>query len=271
MNLVLFGIGALVGGAITWGLWSLLPETWRAARWPVTIVGALMVGLNVATKVELPPAGGAVERELLSNPATREMAQAWQGADPEGFAAFAESSRDVAADGSLVAAVEYASRGLGGAVVERLPFMSDADIVALVRNTRDTLLMFADFAPHACFAIGNGQSPNLSEQQIRNMPIAGRQLGERRLELFAAAFRADTESNPEVMSAADLNVALMDIGDQMRITIPEADMALLSASAAELVGRERRYCEVMAEYENQLSLHTRAGPLYRGLLLMAQD
>ncbi len=270
MNLVLFGVGALVGGAIAWGLWSLLPETWRAARWPVVIVAALMVGLNVATKVELPPTNEAVERQLLANPATREMAQAWQDADPQGFAVFVSGAREAAEDGSLVAAVEHAGRSLGAAVVERLPHLSDADIVALEQNTRDTLLMFADFAPQACFAIGNGQAPNLTEQQIRDMPVRGRQLGEARMEIFAAAFRANDDERPQTLSAAELTEALASIGEQMRITIPEEDMALLAATS-DMAGRERRYCEVMAEYENQLALHPRAGPLYRGLLLMAQE
>ena len=87
MGILLFVGGAVVGGAIAYGLWTLLPNTWRPARWPVAIVAALLVGANVATKVTLPD---GTERAFLEDRNAGELARAWKQADPQGFAEFIE-------------------------------------------------------------------------------------------------------------------------------------------------------------------------------------
>lgn len=267
MGLVIaLAAGALIG-LIAWAVLALLPDPWQASRTPIAIVIAIVWGLYAGANSSVD--ADHVEAELLKNDATRELAQAWKQADPDGFSAFAKHVLDAGVNNSLRSAVTAGSRDLNVAVLDRLPRLSDAEIVALEQNTRDLLLYFAEHAPASCFAIAHGGPSALTEQQIRNAPEELKEIGRRRLGLITAAFRADASAQAIVLNEADRARELALIGEALRAKLNDDALILFSADPAIAAQHQRRYCEVMAEYENQLSLSPRAGPLYRSVLQVA--
>jgi uncharacterized membrane protein YeaQ/YmgE (transglycosylase-associated protein family) len=88
-GLVIGAVGAVVGGALVFGTWSLLPDAWQASRAPVAVVAAVLCGLS-ASRIELPSlqTPAAVERTLLAHPDLGELMSAWKETDPSAFADF---------------------------------------------------------------------------------------------------------------------------------------------------------------------------------------
>jgi hypothetical protein len=257
MGLLFIVGGALLGGAVAFGVWSLLPDTWRPACWPVAIVAALIVGVNL-----MQASGPSAEGELLRNPDTRELAQAWNESDPDGFSAFAEHVSEIARGSSSASP----SSSINLAVAERLPRLSDADIVALEHNTRDLLLFYVETDPSVCFAFvhGNASLPNV--KAVSRTSERSGALRRERLELIAHAFRANRSQPVSAMNDDERRIALAAVGNKLRQVLSDEDVALLQSGAA-VTGHERRYCEAMAAYEDALASAPDAGRLYRAILL----
>jgi hypothetical protein len=256
LGLVLIVGAGVLGGVVAFGAWSLLPDTWRPARWPVAIVAGLMTALNLMSLSSRSP-----EESLLRNPDTRELARAWRDADPAGFSAFAQHVRDIT-DGS---AGGSPSISLALAVNDRLPRLSDADIVALERNTRDLLLLYADANPSLCPALIQGRASPSDRAAMRETLQQSAPLRHQRLALIANAFRADPNQPASSMTDDERRSALIAIGAKLRQNFSADDMLLLGRGAT-IAGREKRYCEVMAAYEDALASAPDPGRLYRALV-----
>lgn len=257
-----FLIGLLVAGVAGWALAGLLPQPWRAGRIGFAVLAAL-IGASLLPRAMPAP---SLEQQLLRSPTTRDLAQAWRQSDPEGFTAFVDEAYEANQDRDIGAMIELLIPRLNAALTERLLYLSNADVVAIEQNLRDVLLQFAVRNPRLCPAVGAGVSPNLSNAEAREIQDAMGALGRQRMALFVAAFRADTSAPVDAMVGEELEAALEGVRIRTAAAVGEEDMALLQGGDA-AVGREARYCEVLAEFEQQLSSAPEPGRLYRGIIL----
>lgn len=267
MVLILFVVGALIGAAIAYALWSLLPDTWRPARWPVAIAAGLIVGLNVATKITLPDDVGT-ERALLEDHDAGELARAWKEADPSAFAEFIHRFSDARAHGTQNDTINVMRNGISAVVTERLPHLSDAEIVALEQNTRELLLRHAALQPRLCYSIIHGGPINLDSAAMET-ERSMQDLSNARMAIYASALRANVSGHLDAMSAEETRGALAELGSHLRERFSGADLALMSSSQPPPSDSARKYCEIMAAFEDELSRSPAPGRLYRGLLQLA--
>ncbi len=262
-------IGALLGGFVAavvgWALGSMLPSTWRAGRIGVAVLFAL-IGATQAPRL-FPVTASSLERELLRSPNAGELARAWKDADPAGFDAFVHEALDARNEGNVGEMIEILRPRLTAALVQRLPRLSDAEIVAIERSTHDALLVFATRNPRFCFAMVSGQPVNLTAEEVRETQDAVHALSRHRMSIFVAAFRADPNTSIEAMTGEELERALGDVHMRTAALVGEADLALIQNGGPPTAEDERRYCEVMAEFERQLAESPEPGRLYRGILL----
>lgn len=268
MGIILFAVGALIGAAVAYGLWSFLPDTWRPARWPVAIVAGLIVGANFATKITLPEDFGT-ERALLEDREAGELARAWKAADPHGFAEFIDRFSDARAHGTTNDRINIMRDGISAVLIERLPHLSEADIVALEQNTRDLLLRHADLRPQLCYTLIHRGPLNLDSASMET-EMSMQDLARARMAIYANALRANASEHPDAMSAEEARGALTEVGARLRARFSAADVALITARQPPPSGSERKYCEMMAAYEDELSKFPEPGRLYRGLLLLVR-
>jgi hypothetical protein len=260
-------LAALAGG-VAWVVFTIVPETWRAARTPVVIVAALLGALNGWHKFGgAYPTAPVLERELLESPDMGELARAWKDADPAGFDAFVHEALDARREGNVGEMIEILRPRLTAALTQRLPRLSDTEIVTIERSTHDALLVFATLNPRFCYAMVSGHPVNLTAEEVKDTQEAMRTLSSHRMSIFVAAFRADATTPIDAMAGEELARALGDVHMRTAAVVGEADMALIQSGGPPSAEHERRYCEVMAEFERQLAESADPGRLYRGILL----
>jgi|GEM_PF-2837523 len=254
-------VGAVVGGAIGFGLWSLLPDAWRAARAPVAIVAAVLCGL-FASKIELPSRQtlAAVERTLLAHPDLGELMTAWKETDPSAFADFValaaeQGDADFAEAQNDPRYLEMVA--IGG---RRLAYLSDEQAVERFRISRDQMLELRQTNPALCARVFFNRGVDYSN------PPFSRSLHRRFLALQANALRSSPTGAPQAMTEAEVQSAAQGIFERIHAVVGE-DVSLLSPDAT-VEGSEARFCEVAAEYFNQVSLSLEPGRLNAGMVRM---
>lgn len=244
-----------VGGAVVWALCALLPSGCGAARWPLTITAAVVLGLVGPRLIPaFAPSLAEVERQLLEGD---DLSAAWKEADPQTFSAFVADIRSAYSGDDRSAALARARAGVADAARRRLSNLDDESIVEYLRVQRDIFLDLRTEGPEFCRPIYFAE-PLSSDDLPVNMNLARRQQ-----RIFANAFRASTAPKP-TLTGADYDVALEAVLQTTEHAIGE-DMALLSQDTP-VIGREVQFCAAAAEMLNQFSASTQAGPLYRGML-----
>ena len=113
----------------------------------------------------------------------------------------------------------------------------------------------------------SGQPVNFTAEEVRETQGAVHTLSRHRMSIFVAAFRADPNTSIEAMTGEELERALDDVHTRTAAVVGGADMALIQNGGPPSAEDGRRYCEVMAEFEQQLAESPDPGRLYRGILL----
>lgn len=257
------GLGAalLIGvlaGACGFALFTVLPETWRPARWPVAVVATLLGALNGWYHFgHAAPAAAEVERQLLESRDLGQLARAYKAADPLSFAAYVEQIREAMAEGRRNSdALAQAAVTMQAAAEDRLASRPIEDIAAYYALRRDEFLELRSAHANACRPLFFGEE---------GMPLVtlSAATGQRRIDIYVHAFQASHEPAPAPMTEAEFQSAMADIrGRTAAIVGEDADLLSRNANAA---GRELRACEVIAELYNQMSASPEAARLFAAL------
>ncbi|MCX7359591.1 MAG: hypothetical protein NT015_15795 [Alphaproteobacteria bacterium] len=258
---------AVIGGAITFGLWSMLPKGWQRARSPVSVFAALCVAVlviraNPQPSSPTPPrqTPAEAERALLTHPDLGELMAAWKETDPSAFAGavvFATDLQDadlseIRNDPRFLQMVTVAGR--------RLAYLSDDQAVERFRIFRDQMLELRQTNPALCAPVFYNRDFDHTQ------PPFSRPLYRRFLMIQANALRASQTAAPQAMTDAEVQAAAREISERLHATVGD-DIALLSPDAI-VQGKETRFCEVAAEYFNQVSLSPDLGRLNAGIVRM---
>lgn len=258
------GAGGALGGALAGLLARPLSVDWR--RWIVIfgVVAGAVIGGRFAPMVlaARTPSAGDVEAALLADPGIGQMASAWRARDPQSFTAFAQRLAP-AAQGGPAAAIEQARAELSAAARPLLVHLGDAQLVEMIRMSRDQMRELAQTHPVACHPLFHGRrfgdiTPYLSAD-IRAREIA----------LLTAAFSADENVGRATLEGAALSDSINRVVESVRADFGE-DIALI-APDAQVEGREQRVCEAAAAvYDRMQALpENEAAALMRGLTELA--
>lgn len=244
--------GALAAG-VAWVVFTIIPDTWRAARTPVVIVAALLGGLNGWSRFDRNEMSD-VERELVESEQVGELARAFRDAQPAEFAAYVDDIRAAMEGGAASDAMARASLRLQLAAENRLASMPDADIAEYHAIRRDAVLELRSTNPAGCKTYLHG-GPEVGAHALPGDAIAQRQM-----QLYARAFRNE---NPveHVAFPNDEWPGVLDGISEQTFAIVGDDIGLL-APDADTSGREARSCDVIAEWFNQLSLTPQQGRVF---------
>lgn len=242
MGFWLFLLGFVLGGAIVFGAWMVLPRAWQPGRIGASIFVGLIVGLNVANNVH-PTV--LVERELLQSAPYGEVLTAFKAAEPDAFAEFVRTYSGALHDGDRSDALEAAMPILVRYAEPHFVNLSDADTVVRYELMRDILRDLKQMSPQTC------QRMMVATGQVVELPIH-RPLRQRQVDLFARAFRSSPHETAP-MSDEEYQAAIADLGARTRAVIGD-DIALMVPGAELSAEQQPRYCEVAAEFMNQLSL-----------------
>lgn len=261
-NLFLGAIGAAVGGGIAFGIWSILPDAWRASRVPVSIVAAVLCGVP-ATNLELPPpepTPAMIERTMLEHPDLGELMTAWKETDPTTFAEFIEFAGRHSDGGYSEVRSDPHYAAMMARVGRRLAYLSDADALERFMVARDQMLELRLSHPELCQGMFNNRGVDLSD------PPFSRELHRRFLAIQARALRSAPENAVQPMTADEVRATMQDVSARTQAVVGD-DITLLSPDAA-VTGHETRFCEVAAEYFNQMSQSREIARLNAGLVVL---
>ncbi|MDX2274406.1 MAG: hypothetical protein NW206_03060 [Hyphomonadaceae bacterium] len=255
------GIGGGVGALIGKGLARLAPQGWRRGVEIGCAVVLAVIGARVAVMIAGPPSAGAnpsIERQLLNDPTFGPMASAWRETDPASFDVYLGRVAS-AAGGNRAAAIEQARAELMEAARPRIPNLSDAQLVEVIRLARDQMRELKASHPIVCYPLFQGRrfgdiSPYLSQALIQ-----------RETNLLTAAFRANPNAQQPALAEAELVAEINDLVARTRAQFGE-DIALI-APDAQVEGREPRVCDAAAAlYDQMLAMpEPQAAALMRGL------
>lgn len=242
-------LAGLMGGLIAFALWSLLPDTWRAARVPVAIVVAILAGLALS-RVEPPtPPERSFQTELevrlVNSERVGPIARAFRENDPTEFARFIRGGDIYGRGEGEEAAAHRAETALIVIGRSRFIYLSDADMARRYILWRDEMLALSETDPARCYTMYRGTVP------VADLLFVGHDdLNRREIEIFEAAFTAEPRSH-EPVSDEDYAARLEEI-DRAAMTFVGDDILLL-APGAPIVGNEARFCQVAAEVFNQMA------------------
>lgn len=246
---------AFLSGLTGWVLFTILPDVYRPARWPVAIVAALMGGVTGHQRFsDAVPNADRVEQQLIESDEVGELARAFRDADPLAFDAYVEQVRAAmeAGDANGPAMVQ-AGLTIQSAAEARLASRPAEDIAAYYEMRRDEVLEFRDSDPAVC------QSVFFGVETSRMMPITPA-MARRRQAIYLRAFGPISSTPPSPLSDLQLQDALARVADEVVAVV--GDDADLLSQATDTTGREARACEVIAEYMNQLAHSPDAGRIY---------
>lgn len=269
MDLIMAALGGAIGGGlgvlVGVGAGRLAPESWRRNIEVgfVVLLGAL--GARFAPMVAGPqqqdPAN--IERELLADDTFGSMAAAWRESDPASFNAFLARTSAGMNGSNRAAAIEQGRAELRSVALPRLRNLSDADLVELIRLSRDQMRELQTSHPVACHPLFHGRrfgdiTPYLSEG-VRAREIA----------LLTAAFRADPNAPHPALEGDALNAAINALVQSTRTQFGE-EIALI-APDANIEGHEPRVCEAAAALYDEMQKLPRgqAAGLMRGLMAIS--
>lgn len=246
----------MIGGAAAlaaWIVFSIIPEAWRAARWPVTIVAAIMGALNGCTHfADTPLPTERVERELLASDRVGEMARAFRDSDPEAFDRYVRDLERAQREGVESDAMARAMNTLQTAAEPRIAFLPNEDVAAYYDLRRDEMLEFRDADATGCHPFFHGRASAAAP--------TSEALATRRMELYAKAFRTSGPSPHQPWTQAEWEFVLKDL-QQRTLQIVGDDIALL-ASDVDVTGREARACEAIAEFYHQMAVSPQPGRVF---------
>jgi hypothetical protein len=257
------GIGGALGALIGFGIGRVLPHKWRRGVETLCAVALAVVGARLAPMVAGPaqtqnPA--SIEAQVLADPVAGEMAGAWKQSDPVSFQAFIARLNAAMQSGGAAAAIELVRADLIAAARPRLGALSDAELVELIRVSRDQMRELRTAHPIVCHPLFHGRAfgdvtPYLSEG-----------LRQRELALLTAAFRADLAAPRATLSGDALNAAIDRVVAATRASFGE-DIALIAPDAS-IEDREPRVCEAAAALYDQMQKlpEAEAAGLMRGLV-----
>lgn len=264
--IVAAGIGGAVGGALGALLGAaagrLFPERWRR---PIAVVVSVALAvicsrLAVTYHERNQFAPSTIEAQMLADPEGGNMVRAWKEADPASFATFiARISQGAQAGADRSAVINAARQTLMSEVKVRIAHLNDEQVIELIRVSTDQFRELERTHPESCKPLFLGAdfgdiTPYLS---------AG--VRQRELSLIEAAFRADLNATPSSLSGSALGQAVDTLLRSTQNVVGD-DVSLL-ANGADISGRERRYCEVVATLFDQLAAMPAAdgAALMRGL------
>lgn len=259
--LVVGALGAVVGGALAFGIWMLLPDVWQAARTPVAIVVAVLCGLS-ASRIELPvrQTPAEVESAMLADPDLGELMTAWKETDPSAFAGFVALAAEQGDADFTEARNDPRFLQMVTVAGRRLAYLSDEQAVERFRISRDQMLELRRTNPALCTSVFFNRGVDYSD------PPFSRTLHRRFLALQANGLRSSPRTAPRAMTQAEVQTSAQEISQRLRAVVDE-DIGLLSPDAI-VAGNEARFCEVAAEYFNQVSLSPEPGRLNAGMVRM---
>jgi hypothetical protein len=255
-----FVAAAVIGGAVTWALCSLLPSVWRASRWPLAIAVALICGLIGPRLMPALTPPNEIERQLLQGE-EGELSAAWKEADPESFAAYVEDIRAAYAGSNRQAALERARAGVANAARSRMPNLSDEQLVDYLHVQRDIFIRLEVDGAEFCRPIYFAEP--LPSSGLKVDPV----LSDRQRAIFAAAFRADPQAGASLSGEA-YETALGTVLQETEAVLGD-DYTLLARESS-VDGHEVEFCAAAAEMFNELAASPEAGPLYRAMLRASQ-
>lgn len=261
------GIGGGLGALIGFGIGRLLPQNWRRGAETICAVALAVVGARLAPMIAGPSEGRdaiSIEQQLLRDEALGGMAAAWQTNEPASFSAFTARLGAAAATTDRATLIEQARTELVAAARPRLQYLSDGDLVKLIRLARDQMLELKTSHPVACHPLFHGRrfgdiSPYLSAD-----------LRAREIALLTAAFEADAATPRTTLSGDALNAAIDRVVTATRTQFGE-DIALI-APDAQVEDKEPRVCEAAAAIFDQIQRlpEAEAAGVMRGLTQLTQ-
>jgi hypothetical protein len=130
-------------------------------------------------------------------------------------------------------------------VKPRIAHLNDEQVIELVLVSRDQFRELSRSHPDSCRPLFLGAdfgdiTPYLSSG-----------VRQREMALLEAAFRADLNTTPGVMTGSALDDTISKLIDATRNFVGD-DVSLL-ANGADIRGREQRYCEVVATLFDQMA------------------
>jgi hypothetical protein len=255
-----FVVAGVVGAAVIWALCALLPTSWSAARWPLTIVAAVVFGLLGPRLIPaFAPSVAEVERQLLEGDP---LFATWKETDPRSFAIYVADVRAAYVGDDRENALGRARAAVANEARVRLPNLDDAALVEHLLIQRDIFLDLRAEGPEFCRAIYFSESLPSSDVPV-NATLAQRQQ-----DVLARAFRAPSASGPILES--EVYALALDEVLQSTSNVVGDDISLLSPTTP-VAGRDIQFCAAAAEMFNQLALSAQAGPLYRTMLVQASQ
>jgi hypothetical protein len=141
-----------------------------------------------------------------------------------------------------------------------LAYLSDEQAVERFSIFRDQMLELRQTNPALCAPVFYNRGIDYSN------PPFSRPLHRRFLALQANALRSSPAVAPNAMTDAEVRTAAAGIFERIRTVVGD-DIRLLSPNVV-LVGNDARFCEVAAEYFNQVSLSPEPGRLNAGMVRM---
>lgn len=247
---------AALAGGVGFALFTVLPDTYRAARIPVVIVAVLMGALNGWDKLGgSEPSVAEVEQQLLESTEIGAVATAFKQADPIAFSAYVEQIQAALSGGANQEAAKIqAAQNLRSAAEARLAARPLNDVVAYYQLMRDEFLELKTTSPATCRSLFFGD-PNVRPVQPSSA------LTQRRFELYRRAF-GPIGAPPTLMSDDELEAAMASLfATTAELVGEDADLLSLDADA---LGREARSCEVFAELFNQIAQSPDAARIFAG-------
>lgn len=267
LNGALFGaIGGLLGGGVAY----LIQRRFNKAAAGLGAVlgfiasesmnqGAMFVSDTFYTSAIRPKVDRVVlERKLLNEPVFTTLKQY----QPATFDRYVEAVASGVRSGEPIdATIERVRKTIIEPILAaNAPYFDDARLVAYMKLVAVELELFATVKPMLCVHTFRGQP--LGDVRPYLTPDLARQ----ELQLLQVAIKVDKRRLPTSYPAAERDKLLEAVVS--KLTEKHGEDVLLLDPAANVVGRERRVCEIGASYFNEIIglPPATAAPLFRSLL-----
>lgn len=254
-GIIVASFATAIGGAIVFGLLSILPSEWQRFRSQISVLAALCIGVLVfLADPQLPtrpPTSPTIERLVMASE-LRGAASALRRDDPAAFRRALSAGRLLAAQGEDQAAVSRVRIALFAEAKLRRREMSDRFHTDRLNLVRDELLELASTSPGLCWAIVRGRA-----EDVTMFPISA-ELRRREFQLLQRAFEAGG-APAQPLDHDTFQGILDEVFAELQTTFGDDAFLVQESPSAAL---EQRYCEVAAEYTRLLSLTPEPGRLF---------
>lgn len=246
ISIIMAVFAAIIMGAVAFGLLSLLPESSRRVRSPLSILIGIAVGIAVgfaASQMRVPAEDtrSSLER-LIAQSDIQSMADALRQSDPRTYRDVIRSAHPLAQHGADDAALARVRASLVSAARDKYILLGDTFHVQRHLLTSAELHELAETQPSLCWPIVHGRVT-----EILDFPLSRDLLDQERVTL-RTALSVDPTLEPAAPLDPDVFQATMS---DLYERLGEDRVSLLQSSP--LASEERRYCEVAAEYHRLLA------------------